>query len=357
MRSYVAVFMILASAALSSRAIDKPDSKGSDEYEGLKKELVEAQQKYSKDVREAKQAVDDAKTDEDKQAAQKKFEMVRKNLPGSAFAPRFLEFAEKNPKDSKAFEAARTAFSLSFNPAARKDGNGSTREAVLSYFQKNYADKPQIKSIARMLEGLGDAAGEPLFRAIMEKNPDARMQAHACKALSAITKKEGEKEELNKLLAGKYAEFCPDLSVGKPIPEVVSQNLEGKEVKMSDLKGKVAVIDIWATWCGPCRAMIPHEREMVEHFKEKPFTFVSVSIDATKEKLTEFLEKEKMPWTHWWAGADAGWIEDWDVKFIPTIYVVDAKGIIRFKDVRGEELEKAVASLLKDTDEKKPSDK
>src|SRR5438105_4677276 len=58
----------------------------------------------------------------------------------------------------------------------------------------------------------------------------------------------------------------------------------------------------WATWCPPCRAMIPHERKRVERLKDKPFTLVSISIDAQKDALTNFLKKEKMPWTHVWDG-------------------------------------------------------
>jgi thiol-disulfide isomerase/thioredoxin len=112
------------------------------------------------------------------------------------------------------------------------------------------------------------------------------------------------------------------------------------------------VLDIWATWCGPCKAMIPHEREMVERLKDKPFTLVSISADEKLKTLTDFLAKEKMPWTHWWTGIEGGIVEDWDVQFFPTIYVLDAKGIIRHKNVRGEELEKAVNELIKEAEKK-----
>ena len=99
--------------------------------------------------------------------------------------------------------------------------------------------------------------------------------------------------------------------------------------------------------------MIPHEREMVERLKDKPFALVSISADDKKETLKEFLSKEKMPWTHWWNGSQGGVIDDWNVQYFPTIYVIDAKGVIRHKDLRDEKLEEAVNELLKDVEQDK----
>src|SRR5262249_33493115 len=144
-----------------------------------------------------------------------------------------------------------------------------------------------------------------------------------------------------------------NLSIGKNAPEVSSKDLDDKPAKLSDLRGKVVVLDIWATWCGPCRAMIPHEREMVEKLKDKPFALISISADDKKETLQEFLENEKMPWTHWWEGRrDGGIINDWNVRFFPTIYVLDAKGVIRHKGLRGKALEEAVEKLIEETAKK-----
>jgi hypothetical protein len=94
--------------------------------------------------------------------------------------------------------------------------------------------------------------------------------------------------------------------------------------------------------------MIPHERVMVERLKEQPFALVSISVDEKKETFTEFLAKETMPWTHWWDGSQRGVLEDWDVRHFPTIYILDVQGVIRYKELHGEELEKAVNSLLKE---------
>jgi thiol-disulfide isomerase/thioredoxin len=151
-----------------------------------------------------------------------------------------------------------------------------------------------------------------------------------------------------------------DLSVGKKMPALTSQDLDGKKVKLSDLKGKVVVVDVWATWCGPCRAMIPHERELVKRLKGKPFVLVSVSADASKETVKTFLEKNEMPWTHWWDGARGPIYKMLVDRGIPTAYVIDAKGIIRAKIVGFSKdnmanLDKAVDAALKDLADSKSS--
>jgi thiol-disulfide isomerase/thioredoxin len=138
------------------------------------------------------------------------------------------------------------------------------------------------------------------------------------------------------------------LGVGKAAPQLKSVALDGKPVQLADLKGQVVVLDVWATWCGPCRAMIPHQRELVKRHNGKPFTLVSIAVDEQQEIVAKFLKKEPMPWTHWFNGPDGEIITKLNVSSFPTIYVLDAKGVIRYKDVRGQLLEKAVDALLKE---------
>jgi thioredoxin-related protein len=99
--------------------------------------------------------------------------------------------------------------------------------------------------------------------------------------------------------------------------------------------------------------MIPHSRKMVEHMKEKPFAMISLSVDDDKEDLTGFLKKEAMPWVHWWQGSSKGLAKTWNVHSFPTIYVIDAKGVIRYKNIRDQELEKAVTGLVAEAEAKK----
>jgi thiol-disulfide isomerase/thioredoxin len=348
MKRCILTISLLALVAQLVHADDKPPAKVSAGFESLVKEFQQAQQKFQQDASAIQQVIDEAKTDAEKKEAEKRLASLMKDAPAPKFAPRFLEFIDKNPKDTMVLNAAVAALQLSFQPA----GKDATHDKAVAYLQANFAAKPEIKMALRFIAEVKDPAAEPLLREILAKNTDRRLQGKACKILADSTSKAGEADQLNKLLKDKYAEFFPDLSVGKPVPNIVSQNLDGKQVRMADLKGKVVVIDIWATWCGPCKAMIPHERDMVAKFKDKPFTLVSVSIDDTKEAVADFLKTEKMPWTHWWAGPDADWIEDWNIQSVPSIYVIDAKGIIRHTDLRGEDLEKAVGDLIKEAEKK-----
>lgn len=101
--------------------------------------------------------------------------------------------------------------------------------------------------------------------------------------------------------------------------------------------------------------MYPHERSLVERLKDKPFALIGVNSDADKAKLKKVLEKEKITWRSFWNGPDgtSGPISTaWNVKGWPTVYVLDAKGVIRAKDLREEELDAAVEGLLKEVEKK-----
>jgi thiol-disulfide isomerase/thioredoxin len=149
-------------------------------------------------------------------------------------------------------------------------------------------------------------------------------------------------------LAKNHLHELRDLGIGMQMPELSCSDLDGRPVQLSDFKGKVVVLDVWATWFGPCRLMIPHEREMVNRLAEKPFVLVSISVDETPKTVRDFLTTEPMPWIHWFNGPAGNVIADLNVYSYPTIYVLDSKGVIRFKDIRDKQLDDAVSSLLKE---------
>jgi thiol-disulfide isomerase/thioredoxin len=246
---------------------------------------------------------------------------------------------------------------------------------VYDLLAEHWAKDAKLKPLCQVLMFQAPAGTKKLLQKVSDQNADKETRGIASFALARMADEQASKGDkkaseeriaLYERVAKDYGDikFGDDnnlgdmaraalfeirhLQVGMTAPSITSENLKGEKVELKDYKGKVVVLDIWATWCGPCKAMIPHEREMVERLKDKPFALISVSADEKKEKLQQFLEKESMPWVHWWNGAKGGFIKEWNVQFYPTIYVFDAKGVIRYKNVRGKQLEEAVDKLLEE---------
>jgi hypothetical protein len=99
--------------------------------------------------------------------------------------------------------------------------------------------------------------------------------------------------------------------------------------------------------------MYPHERSLVKRLEGKPFALLGINSDPDKEKLMQAMEKEQITWRSWWDQTTSGPISTaWNVHGWPTIYVLDHKGVIRYKNVRGEAMDKAVDTLLQEMEDK-----
>jgi hypothetical protein len=105
--------------------------------------------------------------------------------------------------------------------------------------------------------------------------------------------------------------------------------------------------------------MYPHERSLVKRLEGEPFAILGINSDSGRKGLKEVLQKEQITWRSWWdGGTTEGPIATrWNVTGWPTIYVLDDRGVIRYKNVRGDELDKAVDVLLKETKINEPADR
>jgi hypothetical protein len=97
--------------------------------------------------------------------------------------------------------------------------------------------------------------------------------------------------------------------------------------------------------------MYPHERSLVKRLEGKPFALLGINSDKDKDALKKVMEKEEITWRSWWngpKGTGGPLSKNWNVHGWPTTYVLDVKGVIRFKNVRGEAMDEAVDQLLKE---------
>ena len=94
--------------------------------------------------------------------------------------------------------------------------------------------------------------------------------------------------------------------------------------------------------------MYPHERSLVKRLAGEPFALLGINSDRDREKLKDVLKKEEITWRSWWDGGSThGPIASkWNIRGWPTVYVLDAKGVIRYKNVRGEAMDKAIEELM-----------
>jgi hypothetical protein len=101
--------------------------------------------------------------------------------------------------------------------------------------------------------------------------------------------------------------------------------------------------------------MYPHERSLVKRLADKPFALLGINSDRDRKELKKTMEKEQITWRSWWNGGTAGPIaKKWNVHAWPTIFVLDARGVIRYKGVRGEMMDKAVDTLLAELQSRSP---
>jgi thiol-disulfide isomerase/thioredoxin len=136
---------------------------------------------------------------------------------------------------------------------------------------------------------------------------------------------------------------------GEPIPFEFT-DLNGKTVSLDKLKGKVVLIDFWATWCKPCIAEMPNVIKLHKEYKDAGFEIVGVSLDRDKAAFESYISRNGMDWPQQFDGK--GWGNEiaakYKVRSIPATYLLDREGKIRYRSIRGPQLEKAVAQLVKE---------
>lgn len=137
--------------------------------------------------------------------------------------------------------------------------------------------------------------------------------------------------------------------IGSKAPEISLPNASGKTVSLSSLKGKVVLLDFWASWCGPCRLNNKAIMPLYDKYNSKGFEIYSVSIDANNPDWLRAVQQDKMKWLQVVDNKAAygnQLTQTWNIEYIPSTFLIDKEGKIIAKGVEKNELEKLLKELL-----------
>ena len=138
------------------------------------------------------------------------------------------------------------------------------------------------------------------------------------------------------------------VTIGQEAPEISLPNAAGNTITLSSLKGKIVLLDFWASWCGPCRAANPGIVKLYKKYKERGFEVYAVSLDESKKKWINAIKRDKLTYTQvidvnvWESSVGL----NYGLEAIPTNFLIDKTGKIVAIDLEGAALEKMIKSLL-----------
>ena len=136
--------------------------------------------------------------------------------------------------------------------------------------------------------------------------------------------------------------------IGKPAKDFTVKMLSGDSFTLSSQKGRVVLIDFWATWCGPCIKETPRKKKIYDAYRDKGFEIIGVSLDRRKRDVVKYIQDKELGWKVSYSGAF--WSDPtarlYGVNKIPSTWLVDKEGILREIDLSGEALEKAIINLI-----------
>ena len=208
---------------------------------------------------------------------------------------------------------------------------GNESRARMRFLAEHYADRNSVLAVLPSLRGEeNEELVQQVLARLESKNPN---YAPLLKYKAEMAEAKAQKERL---------------SEGKVAPEFSFPTPDGKKkLGPQDFKGKILVLDFWASWCGPCRAEIPHLKEAYKEYSNKGVAFFSVSIDKDDAAWRKAMKEENMPWAQAQApkaGKDV--MKQYQFSGIPYILVLDKEGKIVAKNLRGKALTDKLEELL-----------
>jgi thiol-disulfide isomerase/thioredoxin len=136
---------------------------------------------------------------------------------------------------------------------------------------------------------------------------------------------------------------------GQPAPELALKGwINAEPMTLKKLKGKIVVLDFWATWCGPCLASIPHTNELMEKYAKQGVVIIGVCAKRGAEKMADTVKQRGIKYP---VAEDTGTIAAYKANSYPDYYIIDRNGVLRWADIANRDVEKAIKILLEEKDE------
>jgi peroxiredoxin len=137
-------------------------------------------------------------------------------------------------------------------------------------------------------------------------------------------------------------------AIGQPLAPFSEKDLDGQPLELASYRGKIVLVDFWATWCGPCVGELPNVLAAYQKYHDQGFEIVGISLDKDRAALTSFIKDRGMTWRQYFDGQ--GWqnklAEAYGIQSIPATFLLDRDGKIVAKNLRGEALDAKLAELL-----------
>ncbi len=264
----------------------------------------------------------------------------------------------------KAEGSAETKLFIEYNSLAKQRDIrlDSLNKAFQTMMEASKMDAKRMDSLSKMFENPYNAIVNSSSKILISK---LKENLGMYSSIMAIQSLEPDKyldiyKKLDNGLAQKYpneanvkmfhsmVEKMSAVGIRQLAPDIALNNPEGKEITLSSFRGKVVLVDFWASWCGPCRKEMPNVVKAYAKFKNKGFEIFGVSLDQEKDRWIEAIAKDGITWPQ--VSDLKQWQSEvvplYSIQSIPYTILLDKEGKILAKNLRGEDLEKKLAEVL-----------